>query len=161
MKTAFKPIPKGWHAITPYISVKNAEKAVEFYKKAFGARETGRIMMPDGSVGHSELEIGDSKILLSEENEMWGNKSPQSFGGSPVSLCLYVENVDAVFDRALKEGAKIKGDMSVKDQFYGDRAGTLIDPFGHQWSIMSHIEDVSYKEMQARSDAMFASAKTT
>jgi PhnB protein len=159
MNNSVKSVPQGWHTLSPYISVKNAEKAIEFYKKAFGARETGRITMPDGSVGHAELEIGDCKLMLAEENEMWGNRSPHSYGGSPVSLCLFVENVDAVFERALKEGAKVKGDMTVKDQFYGDRAGTLTDPFGHQWSIMTHVEDVSYEEMQKRSDAMFATVK--
>jgi len=150
-----QPIPKGYNVLTPYINVKNAHEAIEFYKKAFGAKEVGRITMPDGSIAHAEIEIGDSKIMLAEENEQWGNKSPQTLGGSPVSLCLYVEDVDAVFTRALSEGAKVTGEMEVKDQFYGDRAGSLTDPFGHHWSIMTHIEDVSFEEMQKRSDAMF------
>ncbi|HEX2395691.1 MAG TPA: VOC family protein [Bacteroidales bacterium] len=159
MKTTVKSIPKGFRSLTPYITVKNAEKAIEFYKKAFGAKETGRITMPDGTVGHSELTIGDSKIMLADENEQWGNRSPQTIGGSSVSLCLYVDNADETFAKALKEGAKVRGDMEVKDQFYGDRSGTLIDPFGHEWSIMTHIEDVSFEEMQSRSDAMFAAVK--
>ena len=109
MKTNVQPIPKGYSSVTPYLSVKNAEKAIEFYKKAFGAKELGRIKMPDGTVGHAELEIGNSRIMLAEENEQWGNRSPLSIGGSPVSLCLYVDNVDAVFENALKEGSITSG----------------------------------------------------
>jgi PhnB protein len=159
MKATVQPIPKGYSSINAYLSVKNAEKAIEFYKKVFGAKEVGRITMPDGTVGHVDLDIGNSRIMLAEENEQWGNRSPASIGGSPVSLCLYVENVDAVFERALKEGAKVKGDMTVKDQFYGDRSGSLIDPFGHEWTIMTHIEDVTFEEMQRRSNAMFAEVR--
>ena len=145
--------------MTVYLSVVGAEKAIEFYKKAFGAKEFGRVIMPDGTIGHAELQIGDSKILLAEENKAWGNLSPKSLGGSPVSLCLYVEDVDKVFDRALKEGAMVLGDMVVKDQFHGDRSGSLTDPFGHKWSIMTHIEDISFEELQKRTDAMFAVSK--
>jgi len=142
--------------MTPYMNIKGAAEAIEFYKKAFGAREVARILLPDGKIAHAEIEIGDSKIMLAEEVAQWGNKSPQTLGGSPVCLCLYVEDVDAVFDRALKAGAKVTGDMVVKDQFYGDSTGSLTDPFGHQWSIMTHTEDVSLEEMQKRMDAMFA-----
>lgn len=148
--------PKGFNTLTPYINVKGALEAIEFYKKAFGATEVGRISMPDGSIAHAELQIGDSRIMLAEENAQWGNVSPQTLGGSPVALCIYVEDVDAVFTKALKEGAKITGDMEVKDQFYGDRAGSLTDPFGHKWSIMTHLEDVSFEEMQKRMDQMFS-----
>lgn len=155
MKTKVKAIPEGWHSVTAYISVKGAVEAIEFYKNAFGAKETGRLLMPDGSIGHAELEIGDSKIMLAEENEQWGNLSPQTIGGTPVSLCIYVEDVDAVFAKALQAGAKVTGEMVVKDQFYGDRTGGITDPFGHQWSIMTHIEDVSFEEMQKRMSAMF------
>jgi PhnB protein len=155
MKTKVKAIPEGWHSVTAYISVKGAIDAIEFYKNAFGAKETGRLTMPDGSIGHAELEIGDSRIMIAEENEEWGNLSPQTIGGSPVSLCLYVEDVDAVFAKALQAGAKVTGEMVVKDQFYGDRTGGITDPFGHQWSIMTHIEDVSFEEMQKRMSAMF------
>ena len=155
MKTKVKAIPEGWHSVTAYISVKGAVEAIEFYKNAFGAKETGRLTMPDGSIGHAELEIGDSKIMLAEENEQWGNLSPQTIGGTPVSLCIYVEDVDAVFAKALQAGAKVTGEMVVKDQFYGDRTGGITDPFGHQWSIMTHIEDVSFEEMQKRMSAMF------
>jgi PhnB protein len=161
MTTSIKtqPIPKGYHTLIPYINIKGAAEAIEFYKKAFGAKEIGRINMPDGSIGHAEIEIGDSKIMIAEENAQWNNKSPQTLGGSPVCLCLYVEDVDVLFAQALDAGAKISGEMEVKDQFYGDRTGTLTDPFGHQWSIMTHIEDVSFEEMQRRSDAMFAEHK--
>jgi len=155
MTAKVQPIPKGFSAITPYISVKDAQKAIEFYKKAFGAKEVGRITMPDGTIGHAELEIGDSKILIANESPQWGNVSPESLGGSPVCLCLYVDDVDAVFANALKEGAKVQGEMEVTNQFYGDRAGSLIDPFGHIWTIMTHIEDVSFEEMQKRTVAMF------
>jgi PhnB protein len=155
MKTKVKAIPEGWHSVTAYISVKGAIDAIEFYKNAFGAKETGRLTMPDGSIGHAELEIGDSRIMIAEENEQWGNLSPQTIGGTPVSLCLYVEDVDAVFAKALQAGAKVTGEMVVKDQFYGDRTGGITDPFGHQWSIMTHIEDVSFEEMQTRMSAMF------
>ncbi len=155
MKTKVKAIPEGWNSLTAYISVKGAEEAITFYKKAFGAKETGRLTMPDGTIGHAELEIGDSKIMLAEENEQWGNLSPKTVGGTPVSLCLYVEDVDAVFAKAIQEGATVSGEMEVKDQFYGDRVGGFIDPFGHKWSVMTHIEDVSFEEMQERMNAMF------
>jgi PhnB protein len=149
-------IPKGYHTLMPYINIKGAVEAIEFYKKAFGAIEVGRLTMPDGSIAHAELEVGDSRIMLAEENQQWGNLSPASLGGTSVALCLYVDDVDEFFKRAIESGAKVKGDMEVKDQFYGDRSGTFIDPFGHVWSVMTHIEDVSFEEMQKRSDAMFS-----
>lgn len=156
MEKKVSPIPEGFNTLTSYISVNDAKEAIEFYKRAFSAREIGRINMPDGSIAHAELQIGDSRIMLAEENEQWGNFSPRTLGGSPVTLCIYVEDVDAVFNNALQEGAKITGEMEVKDQFYGDRAGSLTDPFGHKWSIMTHREDVSFEEMQKRMDAMFS-----
>ncbi|MCK9639027.1 MAG: VOC family protein [Prolixibacteraceae bacterium] len=159
MTTKVQAIPKGFHTLTPYINVKGAVEAIEFYKKSFGAKEVERMLMPDGSIGHAAIEIGDSKIMLAEENALWGNLSPQTIGGSPVSFCLYVEDVDAVFSRALQYGATVLGGMEVKDQFYGDRTGSLTDPFGHKWTIMTHIEDVSPEEMQKRMDAMFAGDK--
>jgi len=155
MATKKQAIPEGYSTLTPYLNIKGAVEAIEFYKKAFGAKEITRMTMPDGSIAHAEIEIGDSKIMLAEENPQWGNLSPLALGGSPVTLCLYVEDVDAVFAQALKEGAKVIAGMEVKDQFYGDRAGSLTDPFGHKWSIMTHIEDVSTEEMQKRMDAMF------
>jgi PhnB protein len=157
MKT--KSIPAGYPALTPYLSVKDAIRAIDFYKKAFGAKEVGRITMPNGTIGHAELDFGDSKIMLAEESKQWGNLSPQSIGGSPVTLCLYVDDVDKVFAGALEEGAIVIGDMAVKDQFHGDRSGSLTDPFGHKWTIMSHIEDVDFKELQKRTDALFSSIK--
>ena len=157
MTTKAQAIPKGYHSLTPYLNIKNAAKAIEFYKKAFGAKVVGKIYMPDGStIAHAEIEIGDSKIMLAEENEQWENLSPQTIGDSAVSLCLYVEDVDAVFAMALKEGAKPTGEMEVKDQFYGDRAGSLTDPFGHKWSIMTHKEDVPFDELQKRMNAMMS-----
>ena len=156
MKTKTQAIPKGFHTLTPYINIKGAVEAIEFYKKAFGAKEVERMLMPDGSIAHAVIEVGDSKIMLAEENALWGNLSPQTIGGSSVTLCLYVEDVDTVFARALQEGATVTGEMEVKDQFYGDRTGSLTDPFGHKWSIMTHIEDVSPEEMQKRMDAMFS-----
>lgn len=156
MEKKVSAIPEGFNSLTSYISVNNAKEAIEFYKNAFGAKEIGRITMPDGGIAHAELQIGNSRIMLAEENIQWGNLSPKTLGGSPVTLCLYVGDVDAVFTRALEQGATITGDMEVKDQFYGDRAGSLTDPFGHKWSIMTHLEDVPYEEMQRRMDAMFS-----
>jgi PhnB protein len=149
------PIPPGYHSLTPYINIKGAVDAIEFYKKAFGAIEIGRITMAGGIIGHAEIQIGDSKIMLAEEAEAWGNKSPQTLDGSPVCLCLYVEDVDAVFAQAIAAGATVTNGMEVKDQFYGDRAGSLTDPFGHKWSIMTHKEDVSFEEMQVRANALY------
>lgn len=154
--TKVKPIPQGYHNLTPYLVIKNAAQAIEFYKQAFGATEIGRISMEDGKIGHAEMQIGDSRFMLSEEFPEWGSKSPQTLGGSAVGLCLYVENVDEVFKQAIAAGAKTDNNMEVKDQFYGDRSGSLIDPFGHKWTIATHIEDVSFEEMQKRSDAMFS-----
>ena len=159
MKNKVKAIPTGFNSVSPYLSMKDAAKAIEFYKKAFGAKEIGRITMPDGKVGHAEIEVGNSRFMLAEEMPEWGNKSPQTLGDSPVGLCLYVEEVDAVFKRAIEAGGKVDNGMEVKDQFYGDRSGSLIDPFGHKWTILTHIEDVSYEEMQKRSDAMFSKQK--
>jgi len=137
MTTKVQAIPKGYHTLTPYLNIKGAAKAIEFYKKAFGAKVVG-------------------KIMIAEENEQWRNLSPSTIGDSAVSLCLYVEDVDAVFAMALREGAKPTGEMVVKDQFYGDRAGSLTDPFGHKWSIMTHKEDVPFDELQKRMNAMMS-----
>ena len=155
--SAVKPTPEGFHAITPYLAVKDAKAAIQFYQQAFGAKEVGRISMPGGAVGHAELQIGDSRIMLAEEMPDWGNKSPTTLGGSPVGIALYVADVDATYQRALDAGAKAI--EAVKDQFYGDRAGSLLDPFGHKWHILTHIEDLSFEEMQTRCDAMFSASK--
>lgn len=153
---ATKKIPGGYDMVIPYLNIKGATEAVEFYKKAFGAEEVGRISMADGTIGHCEMKIGNARFMIAEESITWGNKSPMTIGGTPVSLCVYVDDVDAVFNRAVAEGATPVGEMVVKDQFYGDRAGTISDPFGHHWSLMTHIEDVTFEEMQKRSDVMFA-----
>jgi len=143
-------------SIIPYLTIKSAGKAIEFYKKAFGAKEIGRISMPDGKVGHAELQIGNSIIMLSDEVPEWGNRAPDSIEESAVSICLYVENVDEIFKRAIEAGAKIRKNMEVKDQFYGDRSGGLTDPFGHKWTIATQIEKMSFEEMQKRSDRVFS-----
>ncbi len=153
---AVNPIPDGYHTITPYLTARNASEAIEFYKTAFGATEIGRLVMPDGGIAHAEIMIGDSKIMISEESEGWGNLSPQALKGSPVNLCIYVEDVDAAFAQALAAGASTKENMDVKDQFYGDRSGTLTDPYGHIWTIMTHKEDLTFEEMQKRMDGMFS-----
>ena len=143
-----RPIPEGHHTATPYLIVKGAAEALEFYKKAFGAREMMRFAAPDGHIGHAEIRIGDSVIMLADEHPDMGYRSPRSLGGSPVSILLYVEDVDHWFERAIAAGGKVT--RPVADQFYGDRTGTLIDPFGHVWSISTHVEDVSPEEMQRR-----------
>jgi len=149
-----KPIPDDYHTITPYLTTRNTSEAIKFYKKAFGACESGRLVMPDGGIAHAEIQIGDSKIMISEESEDWGNLSPQALNGSPVNLCIYVEDVDAVFAKAIDAGATML--REVEDQFYGDRMGSLTDPFGHVWSIMTQQEELTFEEMQKRMDAMFS-----
>lgn len=156
MAAKVKPIPDGYHSVTPYLVINGAAKAIDFYKKAFGAKEIGRLSMPDGKIGHAEIQIGNSRIMLSDENQEWGNKSPQTLGGCPVGLCIYVENVDEVYKNALAAGGKTEKNMEVKDQFYGDRSGTVVDPFGFKWTIATHTEDVSFDEMQKRMSAMFS-----
>lgn len=152
----FKPVPAGFHSITPYLSVTDANAAIKFYQKVFGAEEVGRITMGGDTVGHAELQIGNSKLMLAQEMPDWGNKSPQTLGGSPVTIALYVADVDATYQRALDAGATVI--EAVKDQFYGDRAGSLTDPFGHKWHLLSHIEDVSFDDMQRRCDAMMTAS---
>jgi PhnB protein len=143
-----KPIPEGYHSVTPYLCVKGAAQAIEFYKKALSATERMRISQPDGRVGHAEVQIGDSVIMLADEFPEIGARSPQSFGGSPVSIHLYVEDADAMFNQAVAAGAKVK--RPVADQFYGDRLGGIEDPFGHTWWISTHKEDLSAKEIEKR-----------
>ena len=147
-----KPIPDGYHTVTPYLIIQGAAGAIEFYKKAFGAKELMRIPGPGGKVGHAEIQIGDSRIMLADEHPEMGAKAPGSFGGSPVGLMLYVEDVDARFNRAVAAGAKVHRPLA--DQFYGDRSGTVTDPFGHQWTIGTHKEDVSPEELDRRMKAM-------
>jgi PhnB protein len=145
---AAKPIPDGYHSVTPYLCVKGAAQAIEFYKKAFLATERMRIAHPDGRVGHAELQVGDSVIMLSDEFPEMGARGPQSFGGSPVSIHLYVEDADAIFNQAVAAGAKIK--RAIADQFYGDRLGGVEDPFGYTWWISTHMEDLSPQEIERR-----------
>jgi PhnB protein len=146
-----KPIPDGYHTATPYLIVKGAAQAIEFYKKAFGATELMRMPQPGGKIGHAEIKIGDSPIMLADESPDVGARSPQSIGGSPVSIMLYVEDVDRMFSQAVAAGAKVK--RPVADQFYGDRTGGIEDPFGHLWYIATHKEDVSPEEMRKRAAA--------
>jgi PhnB protein len=160
MATKVKPIPDGYHSIIPYLSVKDAEKAIDFYKKVFNAKEIGKLKNPDGKIGHCELQIGDSRIMLAEEMPEMGVKSPLTLGGTPIGICLYVENSDEVYKRAVDAGAKIDKNMEMKDQFYGDRSGTITDPFGFKWTIGTHIEDVPYDKMQKRYEDMYAKMHT-
>lgn len=151
MASKVKPIPEGYHTATPYLIVKGGARAIEFYKKAFGATELTRMADPSGKIGHAEIKIGDSTIMLADEVTEMGYRSPESLGGSPVSILLYVEDVDALFSQAVAAGAKVQ--RPVTDQFYGDRLGGLTDPFGHVWYIATHKEDVSPEEMQKRAAA--------
>ncbi|HLY99945.1 MAG TPA: VOC family protein [Candidatus Angelobacter sp.] len=143
-------IPKGYHSVTPYLVIKGAAKAIEYYKKVFGATEVFRMDQPDGKVGHAELQIGDARIMLADENPQMGqgHASATSIGASPVSLYLYIPDVDRVVERATMEGAKIL--KPVQDQFYGDRTGFIQDPFGHLWGVATHIEDVAPNELMER-----------
>lgn len=143
-----RPIPEGYHTVTPYMTIKNAAKALDFYKKAFNAKELFRMDDPGGKIMHAEIQIGDSKLMLSDEMPEWNTKSPESYGGSPMSLMLYVEDVDSLFKQAMNAGAtEVK---AVENQFYGDRSGTLKDPFGHIWTLATHVEDVPEAEMRKR-----------
>jgi PhnB protein len=151
---AVKPIPEGYHSVTPYLIVSNAGRALDFYKSAFGAKEMIRMEQPGGRIGHAEIQIGDSRVMLADEFPEMGAKSPDSLGGSPVGLMLYVQDVDSQFRQAIAAGAKEV--RPVQDQFYGDRSGTLVDPFGHQWTLGTHKEDVSDEEMKRRMAAAFA-----
>jgi PhnB protein len=149
MAAKVKPIPDGYHTATPYLIVNGAARAIEFYKKAFGAEELFRMASPNGKIGHAEIKIGNSPIMLADEHPEMNARGPASLGGSPVSIMLYVEDVDAVFQTAVAAGAAAT--RPVQDQFYGDRTGGITDPFGHMWYIATHKEDVSPDEMQRRS----------
>jgi PhnB protein len=147
-----KPIPDGYHTATPYLIVKGAAQAIDFYKAAFGATELFRMAGPDGRVGHAEIKIGDSPIMLADEHPEMGAVSPTTLGASTVHMLLYVDDVDTAFPRAVEAGAEIT--KPVQDQFYGDRSGTVKDPFGHSWTIATHVEDVPPEEMASRAAAM-------
>ncbi|HEV3512414.1 MAG TPA: VOC family protein [Candidatus Sulfotelmatobacter sp.] len=154
-----KPIPEGYHTLTPFLTVRGAERAIEFYKQAFGAelRGGGVAKGPDGKVIHAELKIGDSVLMLADEYPEYGSKSPQSIGDSGMGLHIYVENVDQAFERAVKAGAAVE--MPLMDQFWGDRYGKLRDPFGHKWSLATHVKDMSEDEMKKGMDEAFAKAE--
>jgi PhnB protein len=154
MSAKAKPIPEGFHSVTPYLTAHDAAQAIDFYKKAFNAKERSRLPMPNGKIAHAELSIGDSIVMLSDEFPEFGAKSPQSLNGTPVGLAVYVQNVDEAFQRAVDAGASVKD--PVTDQFWGDRSGTVIDPFGHKWTLLTHIEDVSIDEMRNRMAKMFS-----
>jgi PhnB protein len=155
MITQAKPIPTGFHTVTSHLTVRDADKAIDFYKRAFGAEERARFLRPDGkSIMHAEIKIGDSIIMLGEENPAMGCSGPQTLGGTTVYLYLYLEDVDKVFNRAASAGAKVL--MPVADMFWGDRMGKVMDPFGHEWMLATHKEDPSQEEIQKRSAAFFA-----
>ena len=156
MTSKVQPIPAGYHTVTPYLIINGAADALAFYQQAFGATELFRMPTPDGKIGHAEIKIGDSPIMLADESLEMGSRSPQSYGGSPVTIMLYVEDVDTVVNRAVFAGATLQ--RPVKDQFYGDRSGSVKDPFGHEWHIATHTEDVSPDEMNRRMEAQMQSA---
>jgi PhnB protein len=145
---AVKPIPEGYHTVTPYLAVEDAAKAIEFYKRAFGAKERGRMDAPEGKIGHAELEIGDAVIMLSDPFPQATTKPPKELGGISASLFVYSEDVDAAVQRAVDAGATVS--MPVEDMFWGDRFGSVMDPFGHQWSIATHKEDLTPEEIAER-----------
>jgi len=149
---AVKPIPEGYHSVTPYLIMDDAARALEFYKKALGAVELMRFPAPGGRIGHAEIKIGDSQVMLADESPEQGQKSLRTIGGSPISLMVYVEDVDARVAQAVAAGAKIT--RPVANQFYGDRTGGIEDPFGYQWYLATHVEDVSPDEIARRVKAM-------
>jgi len=151
---ATEPIPEGYHTVTPYLAVDDAAEAIDYYTKAFGAKERVRMETPDGQVGHAELEIGDSLVMLSDPFPQGSTKTPTELGGTSVSVFMYVEDVDAVVKQAVDAGATVT--MEVADQFWGDRFGSVKDPFGHSWSIATHVEDVPPEEMAERAKAAMA-----
>jgi PhnB protein len=151
---AVKPIPDGYHSVTPYLILRGAAEALAFYRRAFGATELMRMEGSNGRVGHAEIRIGDSVVMLADEHPEMGIRGPKSLGGAGVSLLVYVPDVDARFEAAVAAGAKVV--RPIKDQFYGDRSGTVEDPFGHVWTIATHVEDVPPDEMARRAQAFVA-----
>jgi PhnB protein len=151
MANKVKPIPDGYHTATPYLIVNGGARAIDFYRQAFGAKEIMRMPGPNGRVGHAEIKIGDSHIMLADESPEMGARSPKTIGGTPVSIMLYVEDVDRMFKQAVDAGGKSV--RPVEDQFYGDRMGSLEDPFGHMWHIATHKEDLSLEEIKKRAPA--------
>jgi len=149
---AVRPIPEGYHSVTPYIIVKGAASAIDFYKKAFGASELFRMPGPDGNIAHAEIKIGNSHVMLADESPKMNVKSPATLGGAGVHLMIYCEDVDRMYKQAIEAGGKET--RPLKNQFYGDRSGTFTDPYGHSWTIATHVEDVSPQEMDKRMKAM-------
>lgn len=147
---AVKHIPDGYHSVTPYLIVNGAARALEYYQKAFGAKELFRMDAPGGKIGHAEIQIGDSRVMLADENPAWNAKAPESGVTPPVQLMIYVEDVDKTFKNALAAGGRET--MPIKNQFYGDRSGTLTDPFGHSWTVATHVEDIAPDEMMRRAE---------
>ena len=151
MASSARAIPEGYRSVTPYLIVQGAARAIDFYKAAFDAKERMRVNQADGRIGHAEITVGDSMIMLADEFPEHGIRSPRSLGGSPVTIHLYVEDVDATVARAVAAGAQIT--RTVQNQFYGDRSGSVTDPFGHVWSVSTHQEDVSAEEIERRAAA--------
>ena len=159
MTKATNAIPKGHHTVTPSLTLDNAAQAIDWYKKALGAEETSRAVGPDGKIMHAEIRIGDSPIMLMDA--MMGMKGPKGFGGSPASLWVYVPDCDALFKRAVAAGGKVTPNGEMIDQFWGDRSGTFIDPYGYTWSIATHKEDLTPQEMKQRQDEFMKQFATT
>ena len=151
---AVKPIPEGYHTLTPSLSVENASEAIEFYKRAFGASERARMLGPDGKIAHAEIQIGDSIVMLADPFPMATTKPPTQIGGTAVTLFLYVEDTDAAYKQAIDAGAK--SEMEPDNMFWGDRFGSVVDPYGHSWAIATHVEDVPPEEMEERGRAAMA-----
>jgi PhnB protein len=151
---ATKPIPEGYHTVSPYLAVEDATRAIEYYTKALGAKEVVHMDAPDGKIGHAELEIGDSRVMLSDPFPQSSTRPPNELGGTSVSVFMYVEDVDALVKQAVDAGATVT--MEVADQFWGDRFGTITDPFGHVWNIATHVEDVPPEEIEERAKAAMA-----
>ena len=148
MPNSVQPIPAGYHSVTPYLVVNDAARAIDFYQRAFGAKEINRMNGPDGKIGHAEIKIGDSIVMIADEMPQGGARAPRSIGGTSVGIFLYVSDVDRAFEQAVKAGARIE--MPLADMFWGDRYGRLADPFGHSWSVATHKEDVAPAEMKKR-----------
>ena len=149
-----KGVPEGFSTVTPHLNVRDADQALEFYKKAFGAKVTVRMPGPGGKVLHAEIKIGDSHLFLADEMPEWGSRSPLTIGGTATAVCLYVEDADTVFDQAVAAGAKVL--MPLQDQFWGDRYGKLMDPYGHEWAVATHLEDLTPEEMKKRQEVAMA-----
>ena len=156
MAGSVKPVPEGYHLVTPYLCIKGASEAIEFYKSAFDATELMRIPSPDGSIGHAEIQIGDSRIMISDGSPEMDFRSPATIDGTPVHVYMYVEDVDRIFAQANAAGATAM--MPLEDQFWGDRTGTLVDPFGHRWYASTHKEDLTEEEIAARAARLFGEA---